>query len=74
MSVKIQRNCNRQLYLHGKNPAGRLPQCMLHSHLQALEVVVLDNESQDRPLEVPLALTEGAMSRDQTGELRRRVP
>lgn len=34
-----------QLYLHGKDSAGRLPQRMPHGHLQALQVMVLDDKS-----------------------------
>lgn len=60
-------------YLHGEHPAGRLSERVLHCHLQPFKVMVLDNESQDRPLEVPLPLTEGAVSGDQAGQLGRRV-
>lgn len=48
-------------YLHGKHPAGRLPERVPHGHLQALQIVVLDDKSQDGPLEVPLSFTEGAV-------------
>lgn len=34
---------------------------------------MLDNKSQNRPLEIPLAFTERAVSRDETGQLGGRV-
>lgn len=59
-----------ECYLHGEDPAGGLAQGVLHGHLQTLQVMVLDDEGQDRPLDVPLALTEGSMGRDETGQFR----
>lgn len=46
---------------------------MLHGHLQTLQVVVLDNKSQNGPLEVPFSFTEGAMGWDQARKLWRRM-
>ena len=60
-------------YLHGEHPAGGLPERVPHGHLQALQVVVLDDEGQHGPLEVPLPLAEGAVRRDEPGQLRGRV-
>lgn len=57
--------------LHSEHPAGRLSQSMFHSHLQALQVMMLDDKSQNGPLEVPLSFAEGSMSGDQPGKLRR---
>lgn len=34
---------------------------MPHGHFQAFQVMVLNDKSQDRPLEIPLPLTEGAV-------------
>lgn len=69
---------NRRMFsctdLHGKHPAGRLSQSMFHCHLQPLQVMMLDNKSQNRPLEVPLSFAEGSVSGDQPGKLWRWMP
>ena len=46
---------------------------MPHGHFQALQVVVLDDEGEDGPLEVPLPLAERAVGLDETGQLGGRV-
>lgn len=58
-----------ETYFHGKHPAGGLAQRVSHGQIQALQVVVLDDEGEHGPLGVTFALAERTVGGDESREL-----